>query len=304
MIEKKVVHKKEQKEVIIDRENKAFNINCSEIKEIKNGNFYEELKKKLGGGNLVTRDFLQKELRGINEINYFSSKGINNLKKSYILLNDCDHKYFYNKNHEHIPGVMLIEAQRQMVYDYLYNEGGYNLGEITVSLNKLNCDFFNYAECYLCVEMVLEEIKNTINFNRKSFIINFFQNDKIICRFSAEVSIIKLKRFSLLRRIDMENKIFLFNIKKKDLFKVFLENGEEIVIEEISSDKIKVRRIFDLSDVHHIFFKDQNDKLKVNILSYEEKEGGLYLNYSVNENVDKLYDFIKFYFKEVHNVCN
>ncbi|WP_336006490.1 AfsA-related hotdog domain-containing protein [Acinetobacter pittii] len=304
MIEKKVVHKKEQKEVIIDRENKAFNIDCSGIKEIKNGEFYEDLKKKLGGGSLVTIDFLQNELKKINEINYLLSKESSNLRKSYILLNDCSHEYFYNKNHEHIPGVMLIEAQRQIVYDYLYNEGGNNLGEITVSLNKLNCDFFNYAECYLCVEMVLEEIKNTINSNRRSFIINFFQNDKIICRFGVEVSIIKLKRFSLLRRIDMKNKIFLFNTKKKDLFKVFLENGEEVVVEEISSDRIKVRKKYDLGDLRYIFFKDQNDKLKVNILSYEEKQGSLYLKYIVNEDVDKLYNFIKFYFNEVHNVCN
>ncbi len=73
---------------------------------------------------------------------------------SYMLLNNTKDLYFYKKNHEHIPGMMLIEAARQAAYDYVYKYSGYVFKSVSISMSKIDVDFFDYSISSYPVEIL------------------------------------------------------------------------------------------------------------------------------------------------------
>ncbi|MCO6524128.1 MAG: hypothetical protein J6562_03795 [Candidatus Schmidhempelia sp.] len=76
---------------------------------------------------------------------------------SYFLFNNIENKYFYKKKHEHIPGMMLIEAARQAVYDYVYSLSGYRFKDVSISMSQLEVNFFNYTVSAYPVELLFSQ---------------------------------------------------------------------------------------------------------------------------------------------------
>jgi hypothetical protein len=72
--------------------------------------------------------------------------------------NDIENYYFYNKHHEHVPGIMTIEAGRQTLYAHHYHYSGYKRGEISISLADVHIDFYAYTNANYPIRIVVEEV--------------------------------------------------------------------------------------------------------------------------------------------------
>lgn len=119
-----------------------------------------------------------------------------------------DHYYFYKKDHEHIPGVMSIEVARQAGYAYFYPyKEGFDKGEITISLSKMNMEFFDYAQSNYPIRVMVEDISEhtelgtlrTKRVERLGMRMTMFQRQKVINIFDNYGVAIDLKIFDEIR---------------------------------------------------------------------------------------------------------
>lgn len=122
---------------------------------------------------------------------------------SYELINRADHYFFYRKEHEHVPGVMLIEAQRQAVYAHLYLHTLHQRGGVTVSLNKLTSEFHGYVELMYPVELVVDDLSadQSLTPRKIDYRVSMFQRGRIVAVIQTEASVIEMRRFERMRNI-------------------------------------------------------------------------------------------------------
>ncbi|MFM0643885.1 AfsA-related hotdog domain-containing protein [Paraburkholderia bryophila] len=122
---------------------------------------------------------------------------------SYEMINRADHYYFYRKEHEHVPGVMLIEAQRQAVYYHLYKHTRHQRGKVTVSLNELNSAFYAYAELMYPIELVVDDLTpgNAPCPRNIHYRVSFYQRMNLIAVIDTKASVIEMTRFEKIRNI-------------------------------------------------------------------------------------------------------
>ncbi|MDA0910440.1 MAG: AfsA-related hotdog domain-containing protein [Proteobacteria bacterium] len=126
---------------------------------------------------------------------------------SYRMINQADHYFFYRKCHEHVPGIMLIEAQRQAIYAHIYATTQHVRGEVTISLGNLNSAFYGYVELMYPVELIVDEMKENwdpyrdVRPKKNTYRVSFFQRGKLVAIIDSEVDIIKLDQFKRLRSL-------------------------------------------------------------------------------------------------------
>lgn len=125
------------------------------------------------------------------------------LSSSYELINYADHYYFYRKSHEHVPGVMLIEAQRQAVYHHLYHTTAHVRGEVTVSWNQVNASFFSHAELMYPIELVVDDLQTEPSPKPRKihYRVAFYQRGYLLGTIDTVASVIELGRFERLRSV-------------------------------------------------------------------------------------------------------
>ncbi|MCP1197511.1 hypothetical protein NKW84_16890 [Acetobacter senegalensis] len=123
---------------------------------------------------------------------------------SFTMKNSADHYYFYRKDHEHVPGTMLIEVARQAVYFSTY-QTGYERGTVSVSLSALSGDFLTYVELMYPVEITLNliEEKKEPRFDYRSYRCSFFQRGKRVADIVTETPIIPMNLFQIIRDIPL-----------------------------------------------------------------------------------------------------
>ncbi|MGF1750705.1 AfsA-related hotdog domain-containing protein [Vibrio cionasavignyae] len=124
---------------------------------------------------------------------------------SFQFVNRGDHYFFYRKPHEHVPGIMLLEAARQTIYYQLYSFSQQQLGQVTVSLNELNAKFYNYAELMYPIEIVVDDL--TLGDTQKPkevlYSASFYQKGILIARINSLAPVISLKRFKMARNVNL-----------------------------------------------------------------------------------------------------
>ncbi|WDD91541.1 hypothetical protein Bsp3421_001469 [Burkholderia sp. FERM BP-3421] len=122
---------------------------------------------------------------------------------AYEMINHADHYYFYRKEHEHVPGVMLIEAQRQAVYCHLYKHTAHQRGRVTVSLNALNSTFHAYAELMYPIELVVDDLApGPVARPRKiDYRVSFYQRRNLIAVIDTKATVIDMAGFERIRDI-------------------------------------------------------------------------------------------------------
>ncbi|MBP9742040.1 MAG: hypothetical protein KBD37_01635 [Burkholderiales bacterium] len=122
---------------------------------------------------------------------------------SYRMINQADHYFFYRKEHEHVPGIMLIEAQRQAVYAHIYVTTQHVQGEVTISLGRLNATFYGYVELMYSVELVVDTIleNRDLRSEKNTYRVSFFQWSKLVAIIETEVEIIEMNQFQRLRNL-------------------------------------------------------------------------------------------------------
>jgi hypothetical protein len=122
---------------------------------------------------------------------------------SYKMINQADHYFFYRKDHEHMPGIMLIEAQRQAVYTHVYTMTQHIRGDVTVSLDKLHCEFYGYVDLMYPLELVVDDLQEERHVRAKkiTYRVAFFQRGKLVALIDSVVNIIDMNQFKRLRNL-------------------------------------------------------------------------------------------------------
>jgi hypothetical protein len=124
-------------------------------------------------------------------------------KHSMTLINDVQHYFFYRKHHEHVPGMMLIEAARQAIYAQYYRTSTEKRGEITLSMKSVNCDFADYVESNYPVTITVDTTEVPAEIG-KAFVrrtARLYQRGRYVAAVDIIGSSIKMKLFRRLRNI-------------------------------------------------------------------------------------------------------
>jgi hypothetical protein len=159
---------------------------------------------------VITTEFSSEQLKSvyaeINETNYPIIKAFRST--SYEMVNQADHYYFYQKDHEHVPGMMLIEAQRQAVYAHVYTMTQHVRGEVTISLDKVRCEFYGYVDLMYPLELVVDDMQSDRNLRVKknTYRVAFFQQGKLMAIIDSMVDVIEINQFNRFRNLFMYEK--------------------------------------------------------------------------------------------------
>lgn len=123
---------------------------------------------------------------------------------SYLLINDTKNYYFYNKQHEHVPGLMLIEVARQAMYHYVYNHSGHQRGAVSISIEDLRISFNAYTESAYEVEVLVQQAKGLKRLQPKAIdkCADFYQNSRLVSRLWLQGAAIKLPLFKRMRSLN------------------------------------------------------------------------------------------------------
>ncbi|WP_061291591.1 AfsA-related hotdog domain-containing protein [Azotobacter vinelandii] len=138
---------------------------------------------------------------------------------SFQFINNADNYFFYRKAHEHVPGMMFIEAARQAVYHHLYHHTNHARGEVTVSVNELNASFFAYAELMYPIELVVDNISPTDTSSPKKihFRVAFYQRQTLFATIDTKATVIAIRLFEKTRNIFIFSDDWFAPIKQSKL---------------------------------------------------------------------------------------
>lgn len=133
---------------------------------------------------------------------------------SYFFNNTTKDLYFYKKRHEHVPGMMLVEAARQAVYDYVYTNLGHKLNEVSISMSNLQFEFLDYTVGSYPVELLFSHKEYECRQKPKNIAKRrwFYQRGKLTGIFSLDGGIIPIAVFPRLRneRYDKNHHFYPF----------------------------------------------------------------------------------------------
>ncbi|HIC7214406.1 AfsA-related hotdog domain-containing protein [Burkholderia stabilis] len=132
---------------------------------------------------------------------FLTHHGVSARSTSFEFVNLADHYFFYRKPHEHVPGIMLLEAARQAIYYQLYTYSKHALGKVTVSLSELNAKFLAYAELMYSIEIVIDDLTGTDDLqpHEVRYSSSFYQRGALIARIDSVAPVIGLDKFKLAR---------------------------------------------------------------------------------------------------------
>ena len=123
---------------------------------------------------------------------------------SYLVINDTKNYYFYNKQHEHVPGMMLIEVARQAMYHYAYSHSGHRRGAVSISIEDLRISFSAYTESAYEVEVLVQQAQGLKRLQPKTIdkSADFYQNGRLVSRLRLQGTAIKLPLFKRMRSLN------------------------------------------------------------------------------------------------------
>ncbi|KFA59209.1 hypothetical protein A9G48_08130 [Gilliamella sp. wkB18] len=173
-------------------------------------------------------------LPNIPPINDDDKRAISNIQNtapiySYFLFNNTKNQYFYKKVHEHVPGMMLLEAARQAAYDYVYSTTGHKYKEVSISMTSLGVNFLDYVVSSYPLEILFSQkdyvrrVKPKI-LEKKAW---FYQKGKLKGTFSLNCAVIPMSIFPRLRNEHYAKTHNFYPFDKDMSIKVFSNNGQE-----------------------------------------------------------------------------
>lgn len=126
---------------------------------------------------------------------------------SFTFVNKADHYFFYRKPHEHVPGIMFLEAARQTIYYQLYTHSAHALGDVTVSLSELSAKFHAYGELMYPIEIVVDDLNEGDNPQPREvhYSVSFYQRGSLIAEVETVAPIISLQKFKIARNATQLN---------------------------------------------------------------------------------------------------
>ncbi len=123
----------------------------------------------------------------------------------YDVKNTASHYYFYRKEHEHVPGLMLIEVARQAMYHYVYNAYDTKRGQVSISMSSLLARFDDYTESSLPLSVIVTQNVNEYTSSPRHIDLQakFLQNGKWVGSVNLTGGVMKIALFERLRRFDL-----------------------------------------------------------------------------------------------------
>lgn len=148
------------------------------------------------------------ELSDCDELRKHAAKFVESINRShrsssYAFVNDASHYFFYRKTHDHVPGIMMVEAQRQAIYHHLYSNSGWGLGQVTVSLNNLQANFYDYANLMYPIEIVVDDLARIQSKRPRkiSYRVSFYQRQNLIAVMDTDAVVITIDNFRKIRNM-------------------------------------------------------------------------------------------------------
>lgn len=158
---------------------------------------------------------------------------------SFSFINQADHYFFYRKPHEHVPGIMLLEAARQTIYYQLYTHSIHKLGDVTVSLSELNSKFYAYAELMYPIEIVVDDLTDGDSLRPRlvRYVSSFFQRGALIAEIESVAPVVALDKFKAARNARLLHDEQFAPLANAPIVSLFTAgNGQEIIrLKEVSS---------------------------------------------------------------------
>jgi hypothetical protein len=217
------------------------------------------------------------------------------------------HQFFYRKDYEHIPGMMIIEAARQFGYSLAYRFLGVDKEEVIFSLNNLNVKFYNYMQSNFPVYIQAVNDSKDMDFKKSSrdigFVISFYQKDVEVSNISIYAKAIANKLFQRIRKgtdndygyrfvpgLKFQNAGYFINVndqkkctgKIKEVslsgFIIKFENDQNLIEKDyfefiIYIEKIGIiHGIAILTEKHFDFDQTVNGEFRIDYIDKEDKE--------------------------------
>lgn len=167
---------------------------------------------------------------------FIKNNRIKRQSTSFTFINEANHYFFYNKPHEHVPGIMLIEAARQAIYYHLYTHTQHVLGKVTASLSELNSKFYIYAELMYPIEVVVDDLTEGDSLFPKIvyYSISFYQRGALVAQIDSVVPVVGLKRFKMARNAYLLSNSEMFRpIKSAPIIAILTDNDMKQCLVEI-----------------------------------------------------------------------
>lgn len=138
---------------------------------------------------------------------------LNNKILHATMYNDTNHPFYYKKDHEHVPGMMMIEAVRQAFYAYTYTFEKCKRGEVSISISTLNSNFYHYAQSNYPLRIVVEDDALLVNDARDLRLkAKLFQRNRLVAEIFYAGSIMKLNLFKRLRTMGKDEEEYMFHL--------------------------------------------------------------------------------------------
>lgn len=124
----------------------------------------------------------------------------------FTLFNDTANYFFYRKHHEHVPGLMLIEAARQAMYAQFYEHSGYTRGEVSISIVDLLSSFPRYTESSFQVDVLVGDYEGMAQPRARKVDkrARFFQRGELVADIRLHGEVIKMPVFKRMRNINID----------------------------------------------------------------------------------------------------
>jgi hypothetical protein len=129
----------------------------------------------------------------------------NNPKILYATVyNDLNNYFFYRKHHEHVPGMMTIEAARQAMYAHAYRYSGLKRGDVSISMKSLSIEFQAYTNANYPVRVVMDDGPNTKPQKWLHKRAQFFQMGQLLAKFEFTGPPIPMENFKKKRHVPVD----------------------------------------------------------------------------------------------------
>ncbi|MEO8400565.1 MAG: AfsA-related hotdog domain-containing protein [Gammaproteobacteria bacterium] len=164
------------------------------------------------------------------------------------MFNDTNHPYYYKKEHEHVPGMMVIESVRQALYAYAYTFKKCKRGDVSISISTLNSNFYRYTQSNYPLKIMVEDnsepaddINRVLKLKAK-----LFQRNSLVAEIVYEGSIMKLNTFKRLRVMGSDEDEYVFYPIKDgyDTLILISDNSSCISISKLKEISMKGMRLF------------------------------------------------------------
>ncbi len=151
---------------------------------------------------------------------------------SFSFINKADHYFFYRKPHEHVPGIMLLEAARQTIYYQLYTHSAHKLGDVTVSLSELNSKFHAYAELMYPIEIVVDDLTEGDSLRPRvvRYVSSFFQRGALIAEIESVAPVVGLDKFKAARNARLLHDERFAPLADAPVVSLFAAGGEQEIV--------------------------------------------------------------------------